>query len=528
MRRLSDSLHHPSLTRPPVARWARSGRFAWGWRALRLVAAWGLLAPLAQAALPEELARGLAEAGLPADAVGLVVAPLAPGPRFVEHQAQRPLQPGSTMKLVTTLVGLEQLGPTWRGRTRLLAAGPIRDGVLQGDLVLQGGGDMDLDWPAVRGLLDTARRRGLAEVRGNLVLDRSAFQPTRLDLGVPPFDDGPEFAYNVIPDALLVNGNLLRLELSVGAQGLQVQPVTRLAGVRITHEMSLVEGDCSNWGGGWQPPVVRPGGWLRQMDVVLQGTWPAGCERAVELNVIERDDFIARGVRALWSELGGSWRGAVHEGVTPPGATLLAEHLSRPLSELVRAINKPSDNAFTRTLMLAIGQAERGQAERGQAERGQAEPGQPAEPTLQRADRAMRRWLREHGIDDTGLVLDNGSGLSRSERISAAQLEAVVRAGLASRWAPEFLASLPIVGVDGTMRRRLQGSPAAGQARLKTGTLRNVVALAGTMRDGAGQPVVLVALINHDTLKPRAMRPVLDRLVDWVARTRFELAPGGR
>jgi serine-type D-Ala-D-Ala carboxypeptidase/endopeptidase (penicillin-binding protein 4) len=71
------------------------------------------------------------------------------------------------------------------------------------------------------------------------------------------------------------------------------------------------------------------------------------------------------------------------------------------------------------------------------------------------------------------------------------------------------------------MRRRLLDSPAAGQARLKTGTLRNVVAVAGTVRDAAGQPLVVVALFNHDALKPRAMRPVIDRLIDWVARTRF-------
>jgi serine-type D-Ala-D-Ala carboxypeptidase/endopeptidase (penicillin-binding protein 4) len=504
-----------ALRRPlsPIARRLGVGRHFPGWVACLLAAGFSLGSGLAAAALPAALVGPLAEAGLPPEAVGLVVAPVAPGPRLVEHQAQLPLQPGSTMKLVTTLVGLEQLGPSWRGRTRLLAAGPIRGGVLQGDLVLQGGGDMDLTWPAVQGLLQQARRRGLTEIRGALVLDRSAFQPTRLDVGVPPFDEGPEFAYNVIPDALLVNGNLLRLELSVGNQGLQIQPMTPLAGLRVSHEMTLVEGDCAGWDDGWVPPVVRPEGLLRQMEVVLRGTWPAGCDRAVELNVIERDEFVGRLVRALWSDLGGTWRGKVREGVAPAGATLLAEHASRPLSELVRAINKPSDNAFTRTLMLAIGQAE---------------PGQPGEPTLQRADRAMRRWLREHGIDDAGLVLDNGSGLSRSERISAAQLEGVVRAGLASRWAPEFMASLPIVGVDGTMRRRLLDSPAAGQARLKTGTLRNVVAVAGTVRDAAGQPLVVVALFNHDALKPRAMRPVIDRLIDWVARTRFEPAVPGR
>lgn len=469
-----------------------------------------LQAVVAQAELPPALARQLAEAGIPADALSLVVAPLGVGARYVEHGATRPMQPASTMKLVTTLVGLEQLGPAWRGTTRLLAAGPIRDGVLHGDLVLQGGGDMDLGWQDLQAMLQHARNRGLTEVRGALVLDRSLYQPTRLDRGAPPFDDEPDAYYNVIPDALLVNGNLMRVDVFVDDKGLQLRPLVPLAGVRVTHEMTLVDGDCSQWDDGWKPPLVRPPRLGRAMDVMLRGTWPARCDRAVAFNVIERNDFIARLVRGLWAGMGGRWRGAAREGKAPADARLLAEHSSRPLSQLVRAINKPSDNALTRMLLLAIGQAA---------------PGDAAEPTLQRGDRAIRAWMRSEGIDDGGLVLDNGSGLSRSERITAAQLEGLIRAGMNSRWAPEFVASLPIAGIDGSLRRRFADSPAAGWARLKTGTLRNVVALAGTLPDAAGQPLVLVAFINHDALKPRQMRPVIDGLVDWVSRTRFVTAP---
>ena len=484
--------------------------------ALALTLLPALLCPVRAAAeLPPALLRALAEAGIPADAVGLVVAPVAPGPRFVEHAAQRLMQPGSAMKLVTTLVGLEQLGPTWRGHTRLLAAGPVRDGVLHGDLVLQGQADMDLTWQALQAMLQRLRQRGLVEIRGALVLDRSAFNPPRYDIGVPPFDEAPGSAYNVIADALLVNANLMRVELYADERGLQALPVTPLAGVRVTHEMTLVDGDCTNWDEGWLPPEVRPQRITRTLDVVLRGSWPVRCDRAVEFNVIERNDFIGRLFRGLWTSQGGRWKGGVREGVAPPDAVVLAERSSRPLSELVRAINKPSDNALSRTLLLAIGRAT------------PPLPGQPGETTPLRAERAVRGWFRSKGIDDTGFVVDNGSGLSRTERISPAQMEAAIRAGLASRWAPEFLSSLPIVGVDGTMRIRLAASPAAGLARLKTGTLRNVVALAGTMPDAGGQPLVVVAFINHEGLPPRKMRPVLDALIDSVARTRYGAAPVG-
>jgi D-alanyl-D-alanine carboxypeptidase/D-alanyl-D-alanine-endopeptidase (penicillin-binding protein 4) len=196
----------------------------------------------------------------------------------------------------------------------------------------------------------------------------------------------------------------------------------------------------------------------------------------------------------------------VREAAAPAGSLLLAEHVSRPLSELVRAINKPSDNAMTRLLYLQLGRAL---------------DGERSEPTPVRADRAVRQWFRRQGIDDAGLVMDNGSGLSRSERLKPAQLEAVIRAGLNSRWAPEWVASLPIVGLDGTMRRRLAGSPAAGQARMKTGTLRNTVALAGTVPDAAGRLCIVAAMLNHDQMRPAAGRQLLDAIADWVSRTRF-------
>lgn len=477
----------------------------------RLLALVLLAVAQARAELPPPLQRALDDAGMPAGAAALVVAPLGGGPRWLEHRPDEPMQPGSTIKLVTTLVGLEQLGPTWRGRTRLLAAGPVIDGVLHGDLVLQGQADMDLGWQDLQALLQRARHRGLVEVRGALVLDRGFFRPTRPDRGVPPFDEAPEFAYNVVPDALLVDQNLVRMEVFVDPQrGLQVVPVTPLAGVRLTHELTLVEGDCSRWDEGWKPPELRPQKLTRTLDLVLRGTWPQACDRALALNVIERDEFVGRLVRSLWQGIGGRWRGPVREGRTPPDATLLAERQSRPLAELVRSINKSSDNTMTRTLYLALGQAA---------------PGDEAEPTAARADRAVRQWMTARGIDATGLVLDNGSGLSRAERLSAAQLAAVVRAGANGRWGPEFVSSLPVVGLDGTMRRRLTQGPAAGWARLKTGTLRNVVGLAGTLPDAAGRPLVVVALFNHDRASPRQMRPVIDAWIDWIASQRFGSPP---
>jgi D-alanyl-D-alanine carboxypeptidase/D-alanyl-D-alanine-endopeptidase (penicillin-binding protein 4) len=145
--------------------------------------------------------------------------------------------------------------------------------------------------------------------------------------------------------------------------------------------------------------------------------------------------------------------------------------------------------------------------------------------TFARTDAAIRNWMRAHGIDDAGLVLENGSGLSRTERITPAQMAGVLLAGQRSSWAPEFQASMPIVAVDGTMRKRLHGSPAAGHARMKTGTLKNVVALAGYVQDATGAQCIVVAMANSDLVSNGRGRAVLDALVDWVARLDGGQAP---
>jgi D-alanyl-D-alanine carboxypeptidase/D-alanyl-D-alanine-endopeptidase (penicillin-binding protein 4) len=229
--------------------------------------------------------------------------------------------------------------------------------------------------------------------------------------------------------------------------------------------------------------------------------------------VLDRDDYVGRFVRRAWTDLGGTLSGRTITGATPLDARVLAAHAARALPELVRDINKTSDNTLARLLFLSLGSLQ-----------GDPVDGSLALPsgevtTFARADAAVRDWLRAQRIDDTGFVIDNGSGLSRIERISAQQMGSLLQAGLKSPWAPEFQASLPIGAVDGTMRRRLAGTPAAGRARLKTGTLRNVTAVAGYVPDANGNLCVVVAMVNSERAGDGRGRAVLDALVDWVARS---------
>jgi D-alanyl-D-alanine carboxypeptidase/D-alanyl-D-alanine-endopeptidase (penicillin-binding protein 4) len=464
----------------------------------------------AHAQLPAPVAQVLAQQGLPEDALGVLV--LKGDAAVLSHQADRPMQPASIMKLVTTMVSLERLGPAFRGRTELRTTGEIDKGVLRGNLILKGGADADLSGEHLENMLRALHYQGVRRIEGDLVLDRSLWQPARLDVGTAPFDESPEAYYNVIPDALLVNKNMLQIDMRSTNKQLKLDMQPQLDRVSIGSSMTLVDADCSKWEEGWKLPEA-----VRQKDgrikVVLHGTFPKDCARTYSINVLDRNDYIDRLFRQKWKELGGKFSGKVVEGTAPPESALLAEHTSRMLPELVRDTNKPSDNALARTLFLSLGSLQPDPAA------GSFALPPNGDTTFARADAAVREWMRGQRIDDTGLVMENGSGLSRLERVTPQQMAYLLQAGLRSNWAPEFQASMPIAGIDGTLRRRLQGTPAAGRARLKTGTLRNVVALAGYVPDANGVQNVFVAMVNSEQAGNGRGRAVLDALVDWVARS---------
>ncbi|MEO7496343.1 MAG: D-alanyl-D-alanine carboxypeptidase/D-alanyl-D-alanine-endopeptidase [Massilia sp.] len=484
--------------------------------ALTALAALLLCLPMAaRAELPEPVSRAMAAAGMPSDSISALV--LRGNTAVLSHLAERPMNPASTMKLVTTMVALEQLGPTFRGRTELRSTAPLADGVLKGDLILRGGADIDFSGEVLERMLRALRNQGVNKIAGNFVLDRSLFNPPRNDIGVPPFDEYGDAYYNVIPDALLVNKNMLQIELRSTARHLQLAIEPALDKLELSADMTLIDADCAAWEAGWKAPeivrdkVPHPGG---KMKLVLKGTFPKNCARTNSINVLDRNDYLDRLFRITWKQVGGTFAGETVEGRTPQDARLLAEHASRALPELVRDTNKLSDNALARTLFLSLGSVQ------GDPLLGSRPiPYADTETTFVRADQAVRVWLRNHGIDDTGLVLENGSGLSRLERISPLQLASLLQAGQRSLWAPELQASMPIVGLDGTMRRRLPNSPAALRSRMKTGTLNGVAAVAGYVTDASGQQCVVVAMLNNEFVSGGRGTAVLDALVDWVARS---------
>ncbi|MCC2956116.1 D-alanyl-D-alanine carboxypeptidase/D-alanyl-D-alanine-endopeptidase [Massilia sp. IC2-477] len=461
-----------------------------------------LFALAAQAAdpVPAAVMQELARQEIPAGALSYRIEPLgaaaAPAHGLDER---RSVNPASAMKLVTTLAALDTLGPAYRWRTALLSDAPPAHGALKGNLYLLGGGEPNLTWERLGAMLRSVRDEGIVSITGDLVLDRSLFEPSRTDIGAAPFDDTPDAWYNVIPDALMVSDGLISYTLSSDASTLRVQATPPLSGVRVLNRMTLDDRPCADWSDTWRQPLVQARA-DNGLQIVLTGSFPRHCSKTVDLATLERDEYLERLVRALWQEMGGQWRGKVRAGRVPPGAQMLVERRFETLAETVRTVNKNSDAVKARLLLLTMGAT----SSAGEAR-----------PTLERARGRVLDWIVAQGVDPAGIVIENGAGLSRHERISPAALSALLKRAAASRWQPEFAASLPIAALDGTMKNRLKATLAAGNSRLKTGTLRDVAALAGYVRDLHGQEWAVAAFINDPQAEKG--RAVLDRLMAWVA-----------
>lgn len=539
-------------------------------------------------ALPPPVAAALARVHLPPEALTAYVVELGPrngadvAPRLA-HRAWQPVNPASLMKLYTTGAALELLGPAWTWSTPVLAAGAIDNGVLHGDLVLQGRGDPSLSLERLWLLLRQVQQRGIAEVRGDIVLDASAIGPLPGSAG--DFDGEPLKPYNVRPDALLLNLKALTLSFvpEPGSGSARVIVDTPLAGVTVDPRVPLAAGACGDWRGSLKADFGDPAR-LR-----FAGSYPAACgERSWPIAYGDPASYNARLVEALWRELGGRLGGRVRNAATPAGAVLLFESVSPPLAAVVRDINKFSNNVMAEQLFLSLALAQAAAGRSGSAalagqavespstsapppaaasapaptsapasapepasqdapapdspgENGAsaasaaqaAEPAavQPSEvvpqplPPLQMAPRLpdAQQLSREllvsqvrlrTGCGDAELLVDNGSGLSRSTRTSARCLGLWLQALWTSPVMPELMSSLPVSGVDGTARRpgRAWGT-ALGRAHLKTGSLREVAGVAGYVLALSGRRYAVVAIVNHP--QAGAARPVLDALVQW-------------
>ena len=512
-----------------------SPQAAWAWLGSLILSLLPHAAHAQAGTWPAPLQQALRQSGVPAEAVSLVVWPVdAPQPRW-QHQADAPRQAASVMKLFTTGVALRQLGPAHVWRTEVGLGGPLRaNGVLDGPLYLRGGGDPSLLIEHVQRMMARWRGAGLRDIRGGIVVDRGLFELPAHDPNA--FDGQSLRPYNAGPDALLLNHQSVTLRLMPDAArpGMALASIEPpLHGVQLEHRLTLAPGAaCGDWRGALKLDIAPQAGWPHdgrtRWTVRLTGPYPAACGEKEWPLLWTGDgpgDHAARLLEAAWLESGGQTGVPVRDGNWPAGLPVWQTWASPPLASVVRDINKFSNNVMARQLFLSLAvgsnavNGSTGLSGASGANGANGANGAPA--TLAQARAIVGRQVIEatgsatSACRDDGLVLDNGSGLSRQEQTSARCMAQWLQSMWRSPVMPEFIASLPLNGVDGTTRR---WQAAAGLAHVKTGSLEGVVSVSGYVLGESGQRIVVVGLVNH----PRAdsARPLLQALVEWARQDR--------
>ena len=466
-------------------------------RRLMPTVCWGLslfvwAAQAGAQALPPDIEAALQRARLPKEAVTFLVTD-AEGrqPPRLAHRANAPMNPASLTKLVTTFAALDLLGPAFSWSTPVYADGAVRDGTLTGHLYLKGQGDPKLVLERLWLLLRRVQALGIKRIDGDIVLDHSAFEAAT----VPPgdFDGETQRPYNVAADALLINYHAVVMTFTPDpAQGVaRVQYEPPLAGVQTQDTVPLESGPCTDWRATLKAQLGDPA------RLGFAGRYPGSCgERSWSVAYAEPGRYGSRAVAGLWREMGGQLSGQVRDAQVPAGLKPLFSASSPPLADVIRDINKFSNNVMAQQLFLTLSLQQKGLG------------------SVDGSRDVLRQWwLRRFGESDLP-VIDNGSGLSRDTRMSAQALGRLLQAAWAAGTMPELLASLPVSGVDGTLRRTARGTP--GTAHLKTGSLRDVQGVAGIVHGASGRRHVLVALANHPNAA--ALRPVIESLIDWTTR----------
>jgi D-alanyl-D-alanine carboxypeptidase/D-alanyl-D-alanine-endopeptidase (penicillin-binding protein 4) len=453
-------------------------------------------AEAARTAFPEPVQAMLAKHGVPGDSLSVYVQDVTAAIPLLTVNAQIPRNPASVMKLVTTLVALSQLGPAFRFHTDVYADTKPVAGRVDGNVYLRGGGDPFLVTESFWRLLKDLRDHGVQHITGDLVVDSSYFDVPEIYWG--DFDGRPTRAYNVGPDATLVNFFATRFKFfpDPGAGEVRIVVDPALPNLSLDNRIRLVKGRCSGSRRKVQVSVTAGGS---RPTASFTGALSQECSQYQLLrSVMQPLPFTFGTFSAMWNEMGGRIDGTGRRGRRPSKADLIQRSPSRPLAELIRFMNKYSNNVMTRNLLLALGARTYGP------------PG-----TLEKGRKAIAEWLLLHDISAPELFVDNGSGLSRKARVSALSLARMLVTTWNSPFMPEFISSLPLSAMDGTLRKRFKDSEMEGRVHMKTGLLNGVRSIAGYLQTRGGRRLVLVSLQNHPGIQNKIGTELQDVLITW-------------
>lgn len=447
--------------------------------------------------LPESVVELLRHYKIPTSAVSIEVADLdavdSQPLLSIKTKAQR--NPASAIKLLTTLSALELLGPSYLWQTTYLADGKISDGVLNGNLIMQGSGDPFITVERFLEHILALRQQGIKKITGGLVIDNSRFVRQPDDRSA--LDDQPHRLYNVEPDAALTNFSASQFVIEPRGDKIHIRVEPPLAGLKVINQVTPQDGKCLSPEAGWTYRVSMEG---KEVVLKFSGTYRPRCEEyTFSRSILGNVEYTHRLFTALWRFMGGELELGNRTGLTPETAQVLVIRESEPLADIISGINKFSNNVMSRQLLLTV------------AAESTESPGDVAPGVA-----AIRAWLADVGLEMPNLVMDNGSGLSRKTRSSVHELSALLDYGWRSVYRPEFVSSFPLVAMDGTLKKRLAESELGGRARIKTGLLDGVRSMAGYVHAKNGRHYRIAMTINSLRVHYWNGNEIQDAILQWV------------
>jgi len=453
--------------------------------------------PVDRTRLAAQIDAVLQDSALAQTRTGIKVVSLRTGEVWYERDAHLLFHPASNMKLLTTATALARLGPDFRFRTEVYADSVAwQDSVVAGPLYLKGFADPSLTLEDLWSLVRQLKKRGVTAVTGDLICDETYLDDFYRGAGWM-WDDASSSNFALI-SALTVNRNCVTVVVTPGRQvgdsvRVCVEPATRY--VRLENHAVTVDSSDSTRLRAFK--VERK--WRQRENTVeiRGGLLPEAGPRRYIVEVEEPALFVGTLFAELLAEEGIAFTGQVRKSAVPDSLALLARHLSEPLTVLILHTNKESDNLYAELILKTVGAEVKGPP--GSAKKG-----------LQ----VIREFLQSVGVDSTTLHLADGSGVSRYNVVSPEQIVRLLTALERDfRVQAEFKASLPIAGVDGTLRRRMVGTPAEGRVRAKTGTLRGVSALSGYAVTAGGEPLAFSMIMEHFVGPTSKIRTIQDRIL---------------
>ena len=447
------------------------------------------------AALPPPVEARLNHRQVPHESTSIYVQDLESGEVIVRWNETVPRNPGSTIKLLTTLVALDVLGPTYTWQTDIYALGEVVDGALRGDLLLRGNGDPYLVTERVWQMVRRIRHAGIDEIAGDLLLDDSYFELNGYDPAA--FDRQPLRAYNVAPNALLMNFKAVRywFEPLPDSGKVRIWTDPALVNLEIDNRLRTVPGPCR----GYQRGITITGN-EHDDRMTFTGRFPSGCTRyAMDRAALSHNEFAYGLFTSMWRDSGARIAGGWKAAIAPEDQEPLLTFRSLPLADVISRVNKHSNNVMARQLLLTLSAEVLGP------------PGTEAG-----GRKVVGDWLHDNQLEFSELAFENGAGLSRDARITASDFGAMLRFAWRQPYMPEYLSSMSLAGLDGTLRYRMDDGPLEGAAHLKTGSLDHVAGIAGYLQSRSGRRFSVVVLQNHTDIHRGYGEETQEALLRWL------------